>query len=56
MIVPTFAFYKLAYSKYAIGASNMNNLVQILGLFKGKRVAAGEASPVSRKLTRKQSR
>jgi fructose-bisphosphate aldolase class II len=35
MIVPTSALYKLAYSKYAIGAYNINNLEQILGLFKG---------------------
>ena len=35
MIVPTSSLYKLAYSKYAIGAYNINNLEQILGLFKG---------------------
>jgi fructose-bisphosphate aldolase, class II len=35
MIVPTSALYKLAYSKYAIGAYNINNLEQILGMFKG---------------------
>jgi len=35
MIVPTSALYKLAYSKYAMGAYNVNNLEQILGLFKG---------------------
>jgi fructose-bisphosphate aldolase, class II len=35
MIVSTSALYKLAYSKYAIGAYNINNLEQILGLFKG---------------------
>ena len=35
MIVTTSALYKLAYSKYAIGAYNINNLEQILGLFKG---------------------
>jgi fructose-bisphosphate aldolase, class II len=35
MIVPTSALYKLAYGKYAIGAYNINNLEQILGLFKG---------------------
>jgi fructose-bisphosphate aldolase class II len=35
MIVPTSDLYKLAYSKYAIGAYNINNLEQILGLFKG---------------------
>jgi fructose-bisphosphate aldolase class II len=35
MIVPTPALYKLAYSKYAVGAYNINNLEQILGLFRG---------------------
>ena len=35
MIVPTSSLYKLAYSKYAVGAYNINNLEQILGLFKG---------------------
>jgi fructose-bisphosphate aldolase, class II len=35
MIVPTSDLYKLAYSKYAIGAYNINNLEQTLGLFKG---------------------
>jgi fructose-bisphosphate aldolase, class II len=35
MIVPTSALYKLAYSKYAIGAFNINNLEQIHGMFKG---------------------
>jgi fructose/tagatose bisphosphate aldolase len=35
MIVTTSSLYKLAYSKYAIGAYNINNLEQILGLFKG---------------------
>ena len=31
--MPTSALYKLAYSKYAIGAYNINNLEQILGMF-----------------------
>jgi fructose-bisphosphate aldolase class II len=35
MIVPTAALYKLAYRQYAIGAYNINNLEQILGLFRG---------------------
>src|SRR6266852_4677827 len=35
MIVPTSSLYKLAYSRYAVGAYNINNLEQILGLFKG---------------------
>jgi len=35
MIVTTSALYKLAYSHYAIGAYNINNLEQTLGLFKG---------------------
>jgi fructose-bisphosphate aldolase class II len=28
-------FYRLAYSQYALGGYNTNNLEQILGLFKG---------------------
>jgi fructose-bisphosphate aldolase, class II len=35
MIVTTADLYKIAYSKYAIGAYNINNLEQTLGLFKG---------------------
>ena len=35
MIVPTSHLFKLAYRKYAIGAYNINNLEQTLGLFKG---------------------
>jgi fructose-bisphosphate aldolase class II len=36
MIVPTSDLLKLAYDKYAIGAYNINNLEQTLGLFKGR--------------------
>jgi fructose-bisphosphate aldolase class II len=35
MIVTTADLYKLAYSRYAVDAYNINNLEQILGLFKG---------------------
>ena len=35
MIVPTSNLFKLAYGKYAIGAYNINNMEQTLGLFKG---------------------
>jgi fructose-bisphosphate aldolase, class II len=35
MIVTTADLYKLAYGNYAIGAYNINNLEQTLGLFKG---------------------
>ncbi len=35
MIVTTSALYKLAYGKYAIGAYNINNLEQTMGLFRG---------------------
>jgi fructose-bisphosphate aldolase class II len=35
MIVPTSDLFNLAYGKYAIGAYNINNLEQILGMFKG---------------------
>src|ERR1700726_2190681 len=35
MIVTTSALFKLAYSHYAIGAYNINNMEQTLGLFKG---------------------
>ena len=35
MIVPTKDLFKLAYGKYAIGAYNINNLEQTMGLFRG---------------------
>src|SRR6202047_1077559 len=35
MIVPTSNLFKLAYGKYPIGAYNINNMEQTLGLFKG---------------------
>src|SRR5260370_10799165 len=35
MIVPTSNLFNLAYGKYAIGAYNINNMEQTLGLFKG---------------------
>jgi fructose-bisphosphate aldolase, class II len=35
MILTTADLYKIAYGKYAIGAYNVNNLDQILGLFRG---------------------
>ena len=35
MIVTTAQLYKHAYSKYAVGAYNINNLEQLLGLFSG---------------------
>ena len=35
MIVPTADLYEIAYGKYAIGAYNVNNLEQVLGLFRG---------------------
>ncbi len=35
MIVTTKKLFELAYGKYAIGAYNVNNLEQIMGLFKG---------------------
>jgi len=35
MIVPTSNLFKLAYGEYAIGAYNINDLEQALGLFKG---------------------
>lgn len=35
MIVPTKDLYKLAYGKYAVGAYNINNLEQTIGLFRG---------------------
>ena len=35
MIVPTKALYKIAYGNYAVGAYNINNLEQTMGLFKG---------------------
>ncbi len=35
MIVPTQELFKMAYGKYAIGAYNINNLEQTMGLFRG---------------------
>jgi fructose-bisphosphate aldolase class II len=35
MVVPTSNLFNLAYGKYAIGAYNINNMEQTLGLFKG---------------------
>ena len=35
MIVTTADLYEIAYGKYALGAYNVNNLEQILGLFRG---------------------
>jgi fructose-bisphosphate aldolase, class II len=35
MIVTTDELFKLAYSKYAVGAYNINNMEQTLGLFQG---------------------
>lgn len=35
MIVPTRDLYEIAYGRYAIGAYNINNLEQTIGLFRG---------------------
>ena len=35
MIVPTAALFKIAYGRYAIGAYNITNLEQAVGLFRG---------------------
>src|SRR5580765_7210146 len=35
MIVTTAQLYKVAYSKYAVGAYKINNMEQLLGLFRG---------------------
>jgi fructose-bisphosphate aldolase class II len=35
MIVTTAQLYKHAYGKYAVGAYNVNNMEQLLGLFRG---------------------
>jgi len=35
VIVPTKDLFKLAYGKYAVGAYNINNLEQTMGLFRG---------------------
>src|SRR5665811_1722833 len=35
MIVTTSQLYKVAYGKFAVGAYNINNMEQILGLFRG---------------------
>jgi hypothetical protein len=36
MIVTTADLYNIAYGKYVIGAYNVNNLEQVLGLFRGR--------------------
>ena len=35
MIVPTRVLFEHAYGKYALGAYNINNLEQTMGLFAG---------------------
>ena len=35
MIVTTADLYKIAYGKFAIGAYNINNMEQCIGLFEG---------------------
>jgi len=35
MIVTTAQLYKVAYGKFAVGAYNINNMEQVLGLFRG---------------------
>src|ERR1700726_2880144 len=35
MIVTTAQLYKVAYGKFAVGAYNINNMEQCLGLFRG---------------------
>src|SRR5438046_5456135 len=35
MIVTTAQLYKVAYGKFAVGAYNINNMEQLLGLFSG---------------------
>ena len=35
MIVTTAQLYKVAYGKFAVGAYNVNNMEQMLGLFRG---------------------
>jgi len=39
LIVTTKALYEVAYGKYALGAYNVNNMEQILGLFEGSQRA-----------------
>ena len=35
MIVTTAQLYKVAYGRFAVGAHNINNMEQCLGLFRG---------------------
>ncbi|RMH96260.1 MAG: fructose-bisphosphate aldolase, partial [Calditrichaeota bacterium] len=35
MIVTTAELFKIAYGKFAVGAYNINNMEQALGLFEG---------------------
>ena len=39
MIVSTAQLFKAAYGKFAIGAYNINNLEQTMGLFQGEFVS-----------------
>ena len=41
MIVTTADLYNIAYGKYVIGAYNVNNLEQVLGLFRGRHRLTG---------------
>jgi fructose-bisphosphate aldolase, class II len=41
MIVPSARLCELAYGEYALGAYNVNNREQVLGLFEGQQRARG---------------
>jgi fructose-bisphosphate aldolase class II len=49
MIVSTNQLYKVAYKKFAVGAYNINNLEQTMGLFRGTCRARRRSSFSSRK-------
>ncbi|MBQ9455919.1 MAG: class II fructose-bisphosphate aldolase, partial [Thermoguttaceae bacterium] len=44
MIVTTTELFKQAYGKYAIGAYNINNMEQAVGLFRGNLGKSGKNS------------
>ena len=49
MIVTTKELFKVAYGKFAVGAYNINNMEQTLGLFRGNlesRLRSSSRSPV----------
>ena len=47
MIVTTAQLFKHAYGKYAVGAYNINNAEQAMGLFRGAIMSKAPCTPIS---------